>query len=98
MVVEMKKIKRTYNWKDQKKLGDQELNSYTNNWKFFIRGKGNLNDDGIADLRNVIYKNHDVKCQNYGSGAGSVSYQVKRVRNVGDGFIALMAGSYYIGE
>ena len=94
----MKKIKRTYNWKDQKKLGDQELNSYTNDWKFFIKGKGNLDDDGIADLRNAIYKNHDLKCQNLGSGAGSVSYNVRRVRNAGDRFIALCSGSYYIGE
>lgn len=90
--------KRTYNWKMQKKLGDTSLNSYTNDWKFFVRGNGNLDDKGVSDLRNIIYKNHDIKVSNYGSGAGSVSYNVKRVRNWGDRFVALCTGSYYIGE
>ena len=60
----MKDIKRTYNWKIQKKLGQVELNSYTNNWKFFIRGTGNLDDKGVSDLRNIIYKNNDIKVSN----------------------------------
>ncbi len=93
----MKEIKKTFNWKKQKHI-KTELNAYTNDVYFTIRGTGNLDHKGMADLSNKIHEKYNHKAMNYGSSAGSTSYGVKRFRNAGDRFVALIHQSNYIGE
>ena len=93
----MKEIKRTFNWKKQKHI-KTELGAYTNDVYFAIRGTGNLDHKGMAELSNKIHGLYDHKAMNYGSSAGSTSYGVKRYRNAGDRFVALIHQSNYIGE